>query len=220
MRQSASRLNRLWLSVVGLLLVLAGAAGLLLATGQAGPLLAGTGLAWTPPQPDRHLVGSGATAAFAATGVVVLTLAVVLVIGLLGLAWLLAQIPRTNAAKPFRLHDDTRTGLTRVDADVLGRAVEAQTRALPGVSSASAVIRGTAAQPDLTLRVTADDRTDVAALVARLHDEVAADLGDALDTSLRRLGVQVEVTSAKAGSDHITLDAGRVHALSRSASLS
>ena len=58
------------------------------------------------------------------------------------------------------------------------------------------------------------------AIVARLHDEVAADLGDALDTPLRRLGVQVEVTSAKAGSDHITLDARRVHPLSRSASLS
>lgn len=44
MRQTAARLNRTWLTVLGLVLVVAGAAGLLLATGAAAPLLQRTGL--------------------------------------------------------------------------------------------------------------------------------------------------------------------------------
>ncbi len=205
MRQTASRLNRTWLTILGVLLLLAGAAGLLLGIGQAAPLLSTTGVGWTPPSTDRHLFGSATASAFGLTWVVLVTAVVAVVVGLLALLWLLAQIPRTNAAKPFRLHDDARTGLTRVEADVLTRAVEAQVKNLPGVNGASAVLRGSAAQPDLTLRVTADDRTDIAALLERLHHEVAADLGDALDTRLHRLGVQVEVSATKSGRDHITV---------------
>jgi len=67
------------------------------------------------------------------------------------------------------------------------------------------VLRGSAQQPDLTRRVTADDRTDIAGLLVRLHDQVAVDLGDALDTRLRRLGVQVEVSTAQSGTGHITV---------------
>jgi hypothetical protein len=205
MRQTASRLNRTWLTILGVLLLLVGAAGVLLSTAQAGPLLRSAGAGWTPPQPDRHLFGSATASALTLTWVVLLTALVAVVVGLLGLLWLLAQIPRSNQAKPFRLHDDARTGLTRVDAGVLTRAVEAQVKGLPGVSGASAVLRGSASQPDLTLRVTAEERTDVAALLERLHHQVAADLGEALDTRLHRLGVQVEVSSARSGSDHIVV---------------
>jgi hypothetical protein len=205
MRQTASRLNRTWLTILGVLLLLSGAAVVLLGLGRAAPLVGRLGLGWTPPRPDRHLAGSEATAAFGQTGVVLLTAAVALLVALLALLWLVAQVPRTNAAKPFRLHDDARTGLTRVDADVLTRAVETQVKTLPGVTAASAVIRGTAARPDLTLRVTADDRTDVAGLLVRLHHQVAADLADALDTRLGRLGVQVEVSAGRGGTDHITV---------------
>ncbi|GAA3554912.1 hypothetical protein GCM10022197_07590 [Microlunatus spumicola] len=205
MRQTASRLNRTWLTILGVLLLLVGAVGVLLGTGQAAPLLARTGAGFTPPGTDRRLFGDATAGAFALTWVVLVTAVVAVVLALLGLLWLIAQIPRANAAKPFRLHDDARTGLTRVDADVLTHAVEAQVKALPGVTGASAVIRGSAAHPDLTLRVTADDRTDVRGLLERLHDQVAADLGASLDTPLRRLGVQVEVSSGRTGTDHITV---------------
>ena len=205
MRQTASRLNRTWLTILGVLLLLAGAVGILLAVGQAAPLSQQAGLGWTPPGSDRRLFGSASAGAFGQSWVVVLTALVAVVVALLGLAWLLAQIPRANAAKPFRLHDDARTGLTRVASNVLTDAVEAQVKTLPGVTGASAVLRGSAESPDLTLKVTADDRTDIGALLARLHDQVAADLADALDTRLRRLGVQVEVSAGKSGSDHITV---------------
>ena len=205
MRQTASRLNRTWLTILGVLLVLAGAAGILLGLGQAAPLLRATGVGATPPPRSSHLVGTASAGAFAQSWVVVLSAVVALVVALLALAWLVAQVPRANAAKPFRLHDDARTGLTRVDSDVLTHAVETQVKALPGVTSASAVIRGSAQHPDLTLKVTADDRTDVTALLRRLHDQVAADLGDALDTRLARLGVQVEISTSRVSTDHITV---------------
>lgn len=205
MRQTASRLNRTWLTILGVLLILVGVAGVLLAIGQAAPLVRRTGLGWTPPSPDRHLVGSATATAFGLTWVVLATAVVAVVLGLLGLAWLVAQIPRANAAKPFRLHDDARTGLTRVESDVLTDVVEAQVKALPGVNAASAVIRRSAESPHLTLKVTADERADIGALLGRIHDQVAADLGDALDTRLNRLGVQVEVSSVKRSSDRITV---------------
>ena len=134
-----------------------------------------------------------------------LTALVGVVVGLLGLAWLVAQVPRTNKAKPFRLHDDAKTGMTRCESSVLTDAVEEQIKALPGVQNASAVIRGTSADPDLTVKVTAGDRTDLPRLLTRLQNEVAADLAGALDTKLRRLGVQIEVDTAKTKTNQITV---------------
>ena len=137
--------------------------------------------------------------------IVVTALVVGLILGLLGLAWLLAQIPRSNEAKPFRLHDDARTGLTRCEPSVLSDAVEEQVKALPGVQNASAVLRGTSTEPDLTLKVTASDRADLTLLLASIQNTVAVDLAGALDTKFRRLGVQLEVTAEKTRTDQITV---------------
>ena len=205
MRRTAARLNRAWLCVIGLVLVLAGAAGLLVAVGQATPLLQAAGTSWTAPEGGRRLFGEATSSAFGTTWVVVLTAVVGVVVGLLGLAWLLAQVPRKHEARPYRLQDDARTGLTKVDASVLTDAVEAHAETLPGVSSASAVLRGSADQPDLTLKVTVDDRADVAQVLERLHREVAEALATSLDTRLRRLGVQVEVGSARTRKGEVTV---------------
>lgn len=206
MRQTAARLNRTWLTVLGALLVLLGVAGLLLASGQAGPALQRAGSGWTPPSAGQRLFGEATAAAFGLTWVVVLTALVAVVVGLLGLGWLLAQVPRKHEAKPFRLHDDAETGLTRVDAGVLTDAVETQATNVPGVTGASAVLRGSVDRPDLVLRVTVDDRTGIPGVLERLHREVAGDLARALDTRLHRLGVQVEVSSARTDRDRITVD--------------
>ena len=88
---------------------------------------------------------------------------------------------------------------------MLTDAVEEQIKALPGVQNASAVLRGTAQQPDLTVKVTASDRTDLPACSPRFQNSVAADLGGTLDTQLRRLGVQIEIDTAKTNTDHITI---------------
>jgi hypothetical protein len=128
-----------------------------------------------------------------------------LILGVLGLAWLLAQIPRANAAKPFRLQDDAIRGLTVCTADVLTDAVEADAESLPGVTGASAVLRGTARQPELTIRISVTDRTDIKQLLHALQAETAAHLASAMETSLKHLAVQVNVTSSRPTADHVTL---------------
>jgi len=205
MRQTAARLNRTWLTILGILLLLTGLAVLLIGTGLLAPAARAVGLAVTRPTPTNHVLGAGTASAFGLTWVVLVTAIVAVIVGLLGLAWLIAQIPRSNEAKPFRLHDDAQTGLTRCEPGVLTNAVEEQIKALPGVNNASAVLRGTSSGPDLTVKVTASERTDLARLLSSIQNTVAADLADSLDTKLRRLGVQVEVSSANKHADHITV---------------
>lgn len=203
MRQAAARLNRAWLTVIGIVLLSAGLLVVSIGTGLLAPAASMVGLRSAQPVPSNRLFGAATTSAFALTWVAVLTAVAGLVLALLGLAWLIAQIPRSNEAKPFRLHDDAETGLTRCAPSVLTAAIEAQVKTLPGVQDASAVLRGTAQQPELTMKVTASDKTDLPQLLATLQDRVAADLGSALDTQVRRLGVQLEIATAKMKTDTI-----------------
>ena len=205
MHQTAARLNRACLTVIGLLLLLTGVAVIVIGAGLLQPVARALGLGLNRPAPGDRLFGA-ATAAALDHAWVALVLAVVgVVLALLGLAWLLAQIPRTNEAKPFRLHDSAADGLTRCAPDVLTDAVEAQIEALPDVTDASAVLRGTVAQPDLTVKVTASDRADIPQLLDTLQNQVADDVGGALDTRLRRLGVQVEVGTTRSRTHQIIL---------------
>ncbi|SDS92404.1 hypothetical protein SAMN04488543_2652 [Friedmanniella luteola] len=203
MKKNAARLNRVWLTVTGLALLVAGGLGLLAGLDQLHVLTGAVGLG-PGPAPDAAVVPravggfTGSAAGPVAVGLAGLLLAV------LGLLWLLRQVPRTRAAKPFRLHDDAVAGLTVCDPAVLGAAVEAEVTALPGVSRASAVLRGTVARPDLTLKVTADERSAVQPLLRSLQGDVADHLATALGTPLHRLGVLVEVGRDRRSSDRVT----------------
>lgn len=210
MRQTAARLNRAWLGVIGLLLVLGGLTVVLVGLGQLAAIGAAAGLSVDGPAPADRLAGTATTAALGVTWVIVVLAAVGVLLAVLALAWLVAQVPRTNRAKPFRLHDTATDGLTRCAPDVLSDAVEAQLKALPDVQDASAVIRGTRQDPDLTLRVTASDRADLPRLLNTVQTRIAGDLGGALDTRLARLGVQVEIGTVKTKAHQVTLDAARI----------
>ena len=186
MRHTASALNRGWLAVLGLVFLIAGLVGVAVATGQARrfapslPLpgsttpLAGTG--WDAPWVPAAVAGAG------------------VVLAVLGLAWLIAQIPRKHEAKPLRLQDTADTGLTWCEPGVVTDAVEAHTKTLPGVTAASAVLRGHAARPELTVQVTATERTDIAKLVDQIRTTVAGGVETALDAPVSRLGIQVEIS--------------------------
>lgn len=205
MRQLSGRLNRTWLAVIGIILLLTGLVGGMIALGLLNRALAATGVGVTGPPPADRVLPTG-TAGFLDQPVVVAGVGVLgVVLGIIGLAWLLAQIPRTNAAKPFRLHDDARRGLTVCDPDVLTHAVEADTEALPGVTHADAILRGTAAQPELTLKVTANDRADVRELVHALQTEIAGHLAVAMETPVRHLAAQVDITTSRRTADSVTL---------------
>lgn len=210
MRQTAARLNRAWLGVIGLLLVLGGLTVVLIGLGQLAAIGGAAGLVIDRPAPTDRLAGTATTAALGVTWVIVVVAVVGVLLAVLALVWLVAQVPRTNQAKPYRLHDTATDGLTRCAPDVLSDAVEAQLKALPDVQDASAVLRGTRQHPDLTLRVTASDRADLPRLLDTIQTRIAGDLGGALDTRLARLGVQVEIGTVKTKAHQVTLDAARI----------
>lgn len=205
MRQTAARLNRAWLTVIGLLLLLTGVAVIVIGAGLLQPLARVLGLTANRPTPGNRLFGAATSSTLDLTWVAVVLAVAGVILALLGLAWLLAQILRINEAKPFRLHGSAADGLTRCAPGVLTDAVEAQIKALPDVSDASAVLRGTVARPDLTVKVTASERADIPQLLGSLQNRVAGDVGGALDTQLRRLGVQIEVGSSRAKTHQIIL---------------
>lgn len=205
MRQTAARLNRAWLTIIGLALLLAGVVVGMLSTGLWPRALDAAGIDLDGATRSDPVADAGTGDVFTSVWVVLLIAVVGLLVALLAARWLVAQVPRTNPAKPFRLHDDVDTGLTRCAPKVLTDVVKAQAEALRGVNNCSAVLRGTASQPDLTVKVSVSDRTSIRQVLDALQNQIAADLGQALDTRLRRLGVQVEVDTSKPRTDRITI---------------
>ena len=205
MRQLAGKLNRGWLAVIGVLLLVVGLAATLATTGGLGQLLTMTGTGWPAPAPDSPVV-DGAASGLLAQPLAVVALGVLgVILAVLAIAWLLAQIPRTNAARPFRLHDDATTGLTVCPPDVLATAVADEVTSYAGVNNASAVLRGTSRAPELTLKVSADDRTDLRGLLASIRTEAAQNLSTALDTPIAHLAVQLDIDRGKRTTSSVTL---------------
>ncbi len=205
MRQLAGGLNRGWLAVIGVLLLLVGVAGALATTGVLGRLLEAGGTGWSAPAGGSPVVDGAATGLLAQPVAIVALAVLGVILAVLGLAWLLAQIPRTNAAQPYRLHDDAVSGLTVCPPEVLATAVADDIRTYAGVNAASAVIRGTSGAPELTVKVSADDRTDLRSLLTAIRTEAAANLSTALDAPIARLGVQLDIDRGKRTTSSVTL---------------
>lgn len=204
MRQFATGLNRTWLAIIGVLLLLAGLAGTSVGTGLLTKILSGSGSTIGPSTGDPA-VGPAVSDVFASTGAVVGVGVVGLLLGLLALAWLRAQVPRTNAAAAFRLHDDPARGLTVCGPAVLTDAVSTDVQALPGVTDADAVLRGTATEPDLTVRLTVNDRTDLQSVLRLVQGRVVQDLQTAIGSPLSHFAIQVEVSPERRTADSVTL---------------
>ncbi|OFE14998.1 hypothetical protein BA895_07605 [Humibacillus sp. DSM 29435] len=204
MRVFSSGLNRTWLAIIGLVVLLTGAVATMVATGLFATVLSGSARTSVPASGD-HLLEPGATDFFANQGVIIGTAVLGIVLALLGLAWLVAQVPHTRSAAPLRLRDDAATGLTSATSAVLADVVVADLETLPDVTSASAVLRGSASRPQLTLKLTASDRSDVRALLSSVQTGPVSRLAGALDTTLEHLGVQVDVSPERRTSDSVTL---------------
>ncbi|MHA7276514.1 alkaline shock response membrane anchor protein AmaP [Arthrobacter sp. HLT1-21] len=198
MRETAGGLNRFWLAVVGLVLLVLGAVGVLLASGLAASLARSLGLGIQPAPADQTALPTGFQDLFANQIAAIVVAIVALAAGLLALGWLLAQVPRRNQARAFRLHtNDGIDGYTKCEPRVVAEAVENGTRNLPGVTSASVLLRGTSTAPELNIDVKVDDRADVQDIVRRIHRDIATDLEIALEAPLRKLAVLVNVTAHK-----------------------
>ena len=157
------------------------------------------------PRSGDALLGQWATDLSTNTAAVIGVGLIALLAGLLGLGWLLAQVPRTNAAAVYRLQDDATTGLTTCSPAVLTEAFSSDLQTLPGVIAADAVLRGTATEPELTVKLTANDRTDISSLLEELQAGPVANLATAMEAPLAHLAVQIDISPEQRTSDHVTL---------------
>lgn len=192
MRQHAGALNRICLVILGILVLAGGVLILLMASGTLHAMSPSTVAAESP------VVTGDLYTVFGPASAKAIVLVAGVVMGALGLSWILAQIPRRNPADRYRLHQDPASGTTLCDASVLGSAVENQINTLPGVVGSSALLRGTAVDPDLTMKVTVNNRADIQDVLHRINTRVIPDLSTALETPLRRTGIQLEVSGRNA----------------------
>ncbi len=203
MRQTAGTLNRIWLAILGVLILAAGIALLLQANGTLHALI-NTAPRW------NSVVTGDLSALFAPPWVAAVLLIIGVIIGVLGLLWIIAQIPRKNRAGAYRLHDDGSQGFTLCDPSVLAAAVENQINTLPGVVTSAALLRGTARAPDLTLKVTVNDRADVRDLIHRIQTSTLPELSYALEAPLQRSRLQIDISGRSQNTGTVVHSTGTV----------
>ena len=200
MRQHAGRVNRGWLVVLGLVLMIAAALGVLLATGRFAEAGRDVGLDLPPVAgTDPVLSGLDATSTVVAVGFAVAGI----VLAVLGLLWLIAQLPRKNEAAPYRFDSDAGAGVTTCPPRVLCGAVQTAAAEIDDVNSAAAVLRGSGNAPELTLKLMISDQADVGQVMDEVRRRVATDLSRSLGTPLALLAVSLDV-------EHAHRSAGRV----------
>ena len=203
MRQTAGTLNRIWLSVLGILFLAAGTALLLQANGTL-PALFNTAPAW------KSVVTGDLSELFAPQWVAAIILIIGVITGVLGLLWIIAQIPRKNRAGAYRLHDDGSKEFTVCDPSVLAAAVENRIKTLPGVVSSAALLRGTARAPELSLKVTVNDRADVQDLIHRIQTSTLPELSYALEAPLQRSQLQIDISGRSQNTGTVVHSTGTV----------
>ncbi|MCQ2000017.1 alkaline shock response membrane anchor protein AmaP [Arthrobacter zhaoxinii] len=191
MRHHSGKANRTWLIILGILFLAAGVLAVLVASGTLARLIGGS-----PGRSDRVLSnGRGFLAGeYTSWGMLLAGL----ILGVLGLWWLLAQVPRARAAGTFRLQEDPAHGVTVCDPQVLAAAVGHETEQLPGVVNSSVRLRGTADEPDLAMKVTVNSDADVQGVIARIQQEVVPHLVSALEVPLNTFGLEIDASN-KAG---------------------
>lgn len=168
MRSRANVVNRVMLTVLGLLLVAAGGLGLALSAGAFGEWRATDPVL---PQevatfPDEHPWFWWAVAA----GLVL--------IAVLALFWLLIQLETDRTTRLDRT-TDAQDGYTRLHASALTHAVEDEALGVTGVTGASADLRERGGHR-VSLRVDLADSANIAEVRTQLEDDVVAHLREAV----------------------------------------
>lgn len=164
MSSRANVVNRLVLTVLGLLLLAAGGLGLALSIGAFGEWRASN-----PVLPDEVATFPDGRAWFWWA-----VAAVLLLIAMLSLLWLLTQLKTERTTRLDRT-TDARDGYTTVHAGALTRAVEDDALGITGVSGASANVHEHRGQR-VVLHVELTDHADIARVRSRLEDDVVAHL--------------------------------------------
>ncbi len=181
-------LNRSLLTLIGLILVLAG-----LVIGVLGLGLLANRTPLAVPSPGDPLLPPNLSLAPWVPYVVIV---VAVLIGLGCLRWLLAQTSRRPVAQTWRLPTEAGQGRTEVNADIAAAAFVAEVQTYPGVARAAAHITGNHGQPAVHLTLTTTDQAPVGELRERIDTIALPRLRQALELDsvaaevLIRLGTQ------------------------------
>lgn len=176
------RANRAALLLVGVILLLAGAAGFAAGLGAFGSSFATQHLlpSTTRGYADRN--GSWFWPVVGLVGVVV---------ALPALRWLAIQL-RSNRIGQLDLVRDRHTGNTTVAARAVCDALAAEIAAYPGVDAAGAQLIGSPRHPTLLVRVRLDGRNEISDVRQRIETDGVPHLRQALDNA--DLPARVELT--------------------------
>ena len=171
MRRTPDRLNSTVLTLLGLLLVGAGAYGL-----ARGYDAFGERRASDPVLGDtvRDFVGRNDDWFWP------LAAAVSLLVAYLGFRWLLAQV-RTPTVARLRVSADAALGTTDVSAPGAAAALAGDVGEYPGVRSARARLLSDGASPEIDLTVDLHDDGDVADVRRRIDEHALPRLAEALE---------------------------------------
>lgn len=148
----ADRLNRVLLTLLGLVLLAVGVAGLLPVLGVLGEDRSDDAV--LAQEVERFVVDHAAW-------LWPLVAVVLVLLALLALRWLVQQL-RTDRMEDLDLTHDRTRGETRVDAAALTQALVEAVERCPGVDGASARVVRSARRRQLLLQVRLADRADAA----------------------------------------------------------
>lgn len=185
MSSRVNGLNRTVLTLLGLLLLVAGGLGLAYSFGAFGqgerPLL---------PQGMRDVASDQPWFWWAVAGACLL-------VALLALRWLVAQLA-TDRVGRLDLTTDDRDGLTTVHGGALTDAVQSETEQLRGVVGASAHLRDRRGRR-LVLGVDLAEYADIAEVRSAVEDRVVAHARQAVDDPDLLVDVELRPSASRSG---------------------
>ncbi|MDQ0734854.1 alkaline shock response membrane anchor protein AmaP [Arthrobacter agilis] len=205
MRHTAGRLNRVWLTIIGVILFTAGA----LATAI------GFGLLQVPAVGDLRAPASDQPVLTLTAPTDVLSIALIAggaMLGILALLWLLAQVPRKHGASTLKIEDPDTKGLTVLKPTLLEDAISDRVAELDDVTGARTVVRGSSRTPDITVRVTASSHADIPSVLADVEHRITNDVRDALGQRPAALAIEVDIRTEPKKDTSVTFRADALSA--------
>ncbi|MFN7151669.1 MAG: alkaline shock response membrane anchor protein AmaP [Microthrixaceae bacterium] len=185
MSSRANVINRVVLTVLGLLLIATGGLGLALSAGAFG--------AWRTTSPV--LSQEVSTFPDGRPWVWWAVAGVLLLIAVLALLWLLTQLT-TDRTTRLDLTTNAKDGYTTLHTSALTHAVEDEARGITGVTGVSANVRARHGEHAF-LRVELADSADLGEVRGRLEDEVVAHLREGVDNPLFPVSIELRPAASK-----------------------
>lgn len=207
MRHTAGRLNRVWLTIIGLIILLSAGTTAAIGLGLLEGRTVGGLKAPSRDQPILNLPDNPAPTNTIATVLIVAGL----IIGLLCVLWLLAQVPRKHGASDLKLQDPDNQGLTIMKPSLLEDAISDRVEELEDITQATTILRGSSRAPDITIRITTTSHADLPQVVADVEHRINNDLNLTLGRGPASLGIAIDVKADPKKDSSVTVEQASAH---------